>query len=662
MRRFSLQAWTVPLALFALVLFAYGLSIPWLGLYGDDWPYLWVHHVAGAKGYIDFVAWDRPFSAWIYLLATPILGETVWGYHLFLALLRWVDAVLLWWVMKLLWPDRQRLAVWTAFLFVVYPGFRQQPIPLEFMLHFSTLALFFFSLAAMLLAVRRPKQFWLFTILNMIAAASMFGLEYYVGLELLRPVFLWLVLSETIPAPRRRAGRALLYWLPNLLVLAAFVVWRVFIFSFRTYKPEFLTAFSASPLRAVYTLALQILTDLRAATFGAWRQVFAFPHEPSVLWLYGLVFLSVLAVVILTLLPLNRRGEPEGQAFLPGVFLLGLFALFIAGWPFWLTGLPVSLSFPWDRSTLAFMLGASWLLAGLVEMFKPHYQVYLLALLVALAAGMHLQNAADYRAESRKLRDFFWQLAWRAPGLQPGTILLSEQIPLNYYGDNGLTPPLNWTYAPGQRTTRQVYNFFDLDERLDTTLPALEEDLAVERTYRSFSFAGSTSDILMVYYRPDRCLRVLGPKDNLLPDLPRRLSESLALSHLDQIVTAPAAPARPPANLIGPEPEHGWCYYFQSGDLARQRQDWSQVAALEAEALSKKLSPGDVSEWLPFLEAALHQKNWQHAENLSASILQNGDLQPALCRVWKTALEGMSLSESEQKNVKTTTGSFKCKK
>jgi hypothetical protein len=38
-------------------------------------------------------------------------------------------------------------------------------------------------------------------------------------------------------------------------------------------------------------------------------------------------------------------------------------------------------------------------------------------------------------------------------------------------------------------------------------------------------------------------------------------------------------------------------------DLARQAGDWAEVARLADEAVSKDLTPDDVSEWMPALEA-----------------------------------------------------------
>ncbi|MBE3038876.1 MAG: hypothetical protein IMZ62_08710, partial [Chloroflexi bacterium] len=59
----------------------------------------------------------------------------------------------------------------------------------------------------------------------------------------------------------------------------------------------------------------------------------------------------------------------------------------------------------------------------------------------------------------------------------------------------------------------------------------------------------------------------------------------------------------PPEDIFGPEPVHGWCYYYQKAALARQFDDWSTVIALGDEAIEKGFEPFDQIEWMPFLQA-----------------------------------------------------------
>ncbi len=119
---------TVPLTLAGLVLLSYGLHIGWFGFYGDDWIYIYNYHVLGAGGFWEFVAVDRPFSAWVYVLTSSVFGESALPYHVFLLVLRWLGAVLVWWVLRLIWHGATQQASWVAMLFAVYPGFLQQPI------------------------------------------------------------------------------------------------------------------------------------------------------------------------------------------------------------------------------------------------------------------------------------------------------------------------------------------------------------------------------------------------------------------------------------------------------------------------------------------------------------------------------------------------------
>jgi hypothetical protein len=58
-----------------------------------------------------------------------------------------------------------------------------------------------------------------------------------------------------------------------------------------------------------------------------------------------------------------------------------------------------------------------------------------------------------------------------------------------------------------------------------------------------------------------------------------------------------------PGFLFGPEPEHGWCYYYQKAALARQLGDWEAVQQLGSEIRRLDLRPDDLIEWFPFLEA-----------------------------------------------------------
>jgi hypothetical protein len=66
--------WAVPAILLAAVFISFGLLIPFLGFYWDDWPVIYMTHTQGTAGFWDFYQYDRPISAWTYIVFSPILG------------------------------------------------------------------------------------------------------------------------------------------------------------------------------------------------------------------------------------------------------------------------------------------------------------------------------------------------------------------------------------------------------------------------------------------------------------------------------------------------------------------------------------------------------------------------------------------------------------
>ncbi|NPV56664.1 MAG: hypothetical protein HPY76_08345, partial [Anaerolineae bacterium] len=184
--------------------------------------------------------------------------------------------------------------------------------------------------------------------------------------------------------------------------------------------------------------------------------------------------------------------------------------LLVGGIPFWVTDIPVALSFPWDRATLPFMLGAALFTSGMLEwLLRPVFLPYALALLVALAVGYHSLNAAVYAGEWRAMRDYFWQMTWRAPDMKDGAIILSDDIPLFKHSDNDLTPVVNWTYRPHTTGDRYTYQYFDLSTRVELPIPSYQPGLSVVKGYRSFRFEGSTDALLALYWRSPGCLHVV---------------------------------------------------------------------------------------------------------------------------------------------------------
>ena len=637
--------WLVPiLGILGTTVFARGLLIPWLGFYWDDLPTLWAMHSFGHGVMWEFYRSARPFLPWIYQLTVPIAGESALAWQL-LGLLAWFLAgVSVWWLLMRLWPSRPTLALMGALLYVVYPGFLQGPISLIYC-HFLFLsALYFFSFGSTVQALRSPptRAAW-FAASLATQALALFSFEYLVGLELLRPALIGMVLLQGGLRRRSWAARTMRIWLPHMAILVVYLVWRAVTPRFPAYDPLLLTMLAEQPGVGLQALASRIVRDLIISTGGAWIEAASPPAISSIgrtgLLAMSVSFLGACLAALWALVHERRRESPTPRATtrleLAGAAALGIWALLIAGIPVWVPMLPLQLSFSWDRMTLPFILGASVLATSLLVMVFGRWRasVALFAAVVALGAAHQTANAVSYMWAWRDMQEFMMQLTTRAPGLEPGTTLIANDIPLAYYSDNSLTAAVNWAYAPDLATTRVPYMLYYVSVRLGLGLPGLEPDLPITQHFRPGLFEGSTSDSVAMFYQPPGCVQLLDVRlHDSMPGLPDDLSRAIPLSKLDLIDPSPAQPAQSPFN----ERERlNWCNYFERADLARQQQNWSEVAAIGDVALNAEDRPNASSEYIPFIEAFGHLGRWEDALQWSkVAVERNREVRRMLCNAW----------------------------
>jgi hypothetical protein len=240
--------------------------------------------------------------------------------------IRWLVAVAVWWSMRKLWPGHDLAVTFMAFLSAVYPGFSQQWIAITYGHILLPYVTFIFSLGLLVWAIRKPGWFWPLMALSLLTDAfTLFLYEYYFGLELLRPVFLWLVLSEgheerDWSALRKRLGRVTLFWAPFIGLIFVFIVWRLFIQEFSRAQVTLFSALRHDFLGTSLQLVKTIFQDILEASLVAWGQVLQFA---SLVNFDSLISVLPLIVVIGTSLHPPRilrdvgRGKSPVLGFLP---------------------------------------------------------------------------------------------------------------------------------------------------------------------------------------------------------------------------------------------------------------------------------------------------------------------------------------------------------
>jgi hypothetical protein len=670
--RFS--QFTIPLALLGLCLVSYGLLIPWLGFYWDDLAFQWISQKLGTGGLVRYFNSARPVWGLFIRADLALLGSRPWVWQLFGIFWRWLCSVMLWAFLRLLWPKRSRLAVWPAFLFAVYPGFDQQYIPINFGHFFMVYTSLLFSFGAMLAAARRLGRFWIWSGLALLfSAVNLLCMEYFFLLDLLRPVLLYFVAAETVRGWMPRLRRVMAQWAPYLVVFLGVAFWRAFLFKNQTLgnQPKVLGLLAADPINAGLQLGATILQDLYQVAVLSWSQIFHLP-DAAILGarttlLYVFVTLAVTLAVFVYLWRLDHGAGEEhaGRDFFAPV-VLGLIGLLIAGWPFWLTQLVVGLRQPNSRFTLPFTLGAVILAAVLISLIPRRtgwISAGLLAVLVGFSAGYQFQIGNQYRRSLDTQRQLFWQMVWRMPELEEGTAVLTNDLPVSYVTDNSLTAMLNWIYAPENGSERMSHFLYYPSLRQNTVLGGMQPDRQITHNYWAATFYGNTSQVVAVYYQPPACLRVLDPQvDPANPTIPILLRRSAELSTWEWIEPLPdGQSARPPEQIYGSEPVHGWCYYYEKAELARQQADWKDVVGIAEKAFSLGEYPNDPAERYPFIEGYAHLNQWDAAvEQTKEAAAITPLVHPALCHLWSRIDEQTSDSEDKAAALKMMTDLLEC--
>jgi hypothetical protein len=656
LQRFRLSDKAVPVVFLAILFLSFGLMIPFLGIYQDDWVFVYNAYVRGSQGLWDFLNADgTPFSSLMNIGLFRLLGVKPLHWHVAALLARWLTVVAFWLVLRRLWPANPLKSFTVSLLFAVYPFFNLQPLAFTY-LHIWISYLFLgLSLYWMILSVQIPQKYILYTGLAL-AAGAISGLtaEYFMGLEFLRPVLLWLVLVQpSEKGIQARLFRMIRLWSPYLLLFGLYVWWRFFVYQVpieNRNEPVGLEMLLSQPLAEIRILLSNLLPDLISIVIASWYKVldplfFNLADRRSLL-LIGLSLVAGLG--IFWIVGQYKKEEPAGREDCPDwarqAFWLGITILVLGLIPPYAGGLFINEKNPlWNsRFGLASMLGAAMLIAVALELLssRARTRLVLIAVLIGLSVGYHARYTNDFRAAWKKESNLFRQLVLRIPALQPGTALVADEEILFYMGDYPTAYAINTIYRdPFTDTDPSIdYWFFSMTSNFGSNLDAFLDGAEIDAAHRSMSFVGRSDESIIISFQPDQeeCLYVIRPQDSFFRKLKPLLKEASHLSALDRIDTkAPSGSSFLKAiDLQYPE---DWCTYYQRADLARQKGEPEKVVEFWEQARRNGFSPGVYFEYFLFLDAFSALSQWEQAAQVSFEAIQRFPVaRLAMCDYWNS--------------------------
>jgi len=636
-----------PFFVLALICFiAYGLLIPWLGLYADDQTFIWTFEILGENGIFRYFTFggNRPFWGLFYSLFVPLLGHQPEVWHVFGIFWLWICGLLIYKLIDLIFPGQKKFSLIAASLFVIYPGMQLQLISLTFGHMWLVYAFFLLSLISSIISFTKVKHYFILSMVAILSSAiNLLSFEYFIMLELLRPFIIWFVFRRLTSNKKEQLIKTIKIWLPYLLLLIGIIVWRLFFFELQTIRYQFsiVDRFKLEPLDTFLSLIPILLKNIFwSTTTQAWGQIFVFPFSMD--WnsrlnlVYAAFLLLIVVGIFIWLRLINFEVEICKKSAL--IFILvGIIGLFFAGWPFWVTGLDVEPSYWNSRFTMPFMLGMVIVFSGLLALIpKGKIQRIVISLFLGFAIGFQFQIANDFRRDWIVHNEILWQLSWRLGGLEKGTTIISNDLPIKYFSDNTFSAELNWISANGEYKSAPEYYLGYLSEFKRFGIPLNKKDEMIKKDMISATFYGTTNKVIAINYKIGSCLRLLDSRlDPYNPFINKENKEAATISN-EELIDPLGKTFNLVSSIYGKEPIEDECYIFQKANLLRQMQKWDEINQIaETVDFKSNLIKRDPMHSIVFLDSYIQSNQFERAYEVTKTINEVNPLfSPVLCQYW----------------------------
>ena len=616
-----------------------------LTYYLDDWYYVYDGVVAGPNIFHAMFSVDRPIRGYFFDIFFSVFGPQPLPYHLGAYAWRFLAGIGAFWLLNIIWTRQKETNFFIALLFSLYPGYAWWVSGIEYQPMAFSLMLQVFSVLFTLLSIQSTTRALkiVHAFLAIVSGWVYIALvDYAAGAEVFRFLCVYLLVSRDHPPGFwQRLAAAFKAWILYAGVALGYIVWRVFLFDSDRQATDIglhLQRFKTSPFEYLSKSAVDFYYSVVNVGVNAWfRQLylrlaeFGF-HVP--MW-SGILTILVAALLFIRV----RRGffnEPDTNRTMPReALLIGLFSLLVGVIPVVAFGRYVNLSI-YSHYGLPVSLAAAILLSGLICLIPSRPIRYVLfSVFVSAAALTHSLTAERTLILKESVENFWWQAAWRMPGIYPDTTLVTH-YPYERVVDNplGLPEAVNLIYFPEAKDENpvryEVSTLMPSEGNIEAILTGKRKMIEGYRTHEMVLQYGNI--LVLTQPGPLSCVRVIDGGNFIVSEAD---SESIAriFERSNAANISMDETFAPPEYAFGREPEHGWCYYFEKADLAVQQSDWDFAANLGDAALSLGLAPSDPVEWFPFMQAYAMTGDTESLENLLLQIESNEFLLDQLCEI-----------------------------
>ena len=650
--------WGIFLILIGITALVYVPSINRLGYYRDDWNNLFNAYTQGSQMLIQHYASDRPLDGYLLRYAFDILGYNPLPYLFINLIFRFLSGFFFYRSILVVWRNLKFPAFVATALFLVYPGFLRQVDGIAYLPHQFAMTCMMASIWLSLVALqgRAVGAKVAFTVFSIaLSILGMFLMEYYLSLEAFRAgLFYCYFYNRTAGGKIKVSFKTLKAFLPWVLGIVIFMVWRGLVFEASragTDLKPIIQEFLAHPKYIGAIWLQKLMHNWFKALFGSWViPTHASLNNLTVKMFWGSAAWALIPAVVFTigfvlLMPERRRtGSAAEENTVVRVKAnwrhqwlgLGSLSALLILLPLIIAGREINFSSSLDRFGYPSSYSAILFLVGLMASIEGKwFKIFLFAGIMWAAATVQTVNKNNYIAQTETVNDFWWQLSWRAPGIKPGTLVIPSISGFPAEEDYELFVPIHLIYHPDED---HVVIGSDLINQI--AVKNAKMGIVDDRKVREIFLQKDYSRLLALSKPGDKsCLHVIDGRSPVYSSGEwSRIQGVGSFSQIDLIQTD-VEPVTVPEAFFGPEPEHGWCYYYQMMSISQQNEDWEETARLADEALAAGLHAEDAVEWLPLVQSYAYTGRFDEAKPYGEILKTDQFLQFEACQYFRDAVE-----------------------
>jgi hypothetical protein len=302
MQKSNRSTWIAILFLLVFLCITYMPKINHMGYYNDDWWQIYGAENFGTERFTEMYSSDRPARAYVHAPLFSLFGSQIMPYQLLALATRWLGAAGLLWTLSLIWKNHHKEIFLMSLLFLIYPGYLQQPNAFDYLSHQLAITLMIFSIGLSVKFIKANSKvikLIYFTISVLFSLITFFLMDYYLGMEAYRWLILgYLQIKENPETIKKYFGKIFLKILPFTLPVFIFLSWRIFLFQGSRYTTDLGRIGSGilgSPLLSLFNILRRWFVDVGDIFVSIWTE----PAYQSLSDLrgYDLVYGVILGVI-----------------------------------------------------------------------------------------------------------------------------------------------------------------------------------------------------------------------------------------------------------------------------------------------------------------------------------------------------------------------------